>query len=71
MAGKFFWYDVMTTDTVAARKFYCNAVGWETQDSGTAGTEYTLFTVKGRGVAGLMPIPDVSGNRIFFTPISF
>jgi hypothetical protein len=58
MSGKFFWYDVMTTDTAAARKFYCNVVGWETQDSGTAGAEYTLFTVGGRGVAGLMPIPD-------------
>jgi uncharacterized protein len=59
MPGKFFWYDVMTTDTVAARNFYCNVVGWQTQGgSGTSGAEYTVFTVNGRGVAGLMPIPE-------------
>lgn len=57
MPGKFFWYDVMTTDIVAARKFYCDAVGWEAEDSGTDGMQYTVFTVNGRGVAGLMPIP--------------
>jgi predicted enzyme related to lactoylglutathione lyase len=59
MPGKFFWYDVMTTDTVAAGNFYCNVVGWQTQGgTGTSGAEYTVFTVNGRGVAGLMPIPE-------------
>jgi predicted enzyme related to lactoylglutathione lyase len=55
MPDNFFWYDVMTTDTEAARKFYCDVVGWQTQESGAQ--DYTLFTVEGRGVAGLMPIP--------------
>lgn len=58
MQGRFFWYDVMTTDTAAAAEFYREAVGWQTQDSGTPGYDYTLFTVDGRGVAGLMPIPE-------------
>jgi len=58
MPGKFFWYDLMTTDTAGAAKFYREVVGWGTQDSGTAGANYTLFTVDGRGTAGLMPIPD-------------
>jgi hypothetical protein len=60
MPGKFFWYDVMTTDTAAARNFYCNVVGWQIQSSGTGapGMEYTVFTANGRGIAGLMPIPD-------------
>ena len=59
MPGQFFWYDVMTTDTAAARNFYCKVLGWEIQaDSGAADMEYTVFTVKGRGVAGLMPIPE-------------
>jgi predicted enzyme related to lactoylglutathione lyase len=56
MAGNFFWYDVMTTDTKASAKFYGDVVGWGTQDGGDM--NYTLFTVDGRGVAGLMPIPD-------------
>src|SRR5690242_18374042 len=58
MPNKFFWYDVMATDTKAARRFYCDVVGWGAQDSPAPGMEYTVFTVNGQGVAGLMPIPD-------------
>jgi predicted enzyme related to lactoylglutathione lyase len=56
--GQFFWYDIMTTDTKAAARFYSAVVGWGTQEQGAAGKEYTLFTVNGQGVAGLMPIPE-------------
>jgi predicted enzyme related to lactoylglutathione lyase len=56
--GQFFWYDIMTTDTRAAARFYSHVVGWGTQEQGTGGKEYTLFTVNGQGVAGLMPIPE-------------
>jgi predicted enzyme related to lactoylglutathione lyase len=58
MQGKFFWYDIMTSAPKAAAKFYSDAVGWGTQDGGAGGKEYTLFTVNGQGVAGLMAIPD-------------
>ena len=58
MSNKFFWYDVMTTDTGAARKFYCDVVGWGAQASTQPDMEYTIFTVNGQGVAGLMPIPE-------------
>jgi len=57
MANEFFWYDVMTTDTKAAARFYADVVGWGTQEVG-GDMEYTMFTVDGQGVAGLMPIPD-------------
>ena len=30
--NSFFWYDVMTTDTAAAAKFYADVVGWVPQD---------------------------------------
>jgi predicted enzyme related to lactoylglutathione lyase len=56
MPNKFFWYDVMTTDVAAAEKFYRDVVGWGVLDSGQPG--YTVFTVDGHGVAGLMPIPE-------------
>jgi predicted enzyme related to lactoylglutathione lyase len=56
--GQFFWYDVMTTDTKAAARFYSAVVGWGTQEQSAAGKEYTVFTVNGQGVAGLMPIPE-------------
>ncbi len=56
MPNSFFLYDVMTTDPKAAETFYRAVVGWDTQDAGAGG--YTLFTVGGRGVAGLMAIPE-------------
>lgn len=58
MTGQFFWYDLMTTDTGAAAKFYGDVVGWTAANSGTPGKNYTVFSAGGRGLAGLMPIPD-------------
>ena len=57
MHGSFFWYDLMTTDTKAAAAFYGDVVGWGTQAAGTPGYDYTLFTVQGQGLLGLMDIP--------------
>jgi uncharacterized protein len=57
MPNSFFWYDVMTTDLGAAETFYRSVVGWGAQDTGST-PAYTLFTVDGRGVAGLMAIPE-------------
>ncbi len=58
MADSFFWYDLMTTDTVAAKKFYSSVMGWGIQESVNPVMEYTVFTLEGRGVAGLMRVPD-------------
>ena len=58
MAHPFFWYDVMANDTDAARRFYSDVVGWGAQDSPAPGMPYTVFTVNGQGVAGLLPIPE-------------
>ena len=30
--GKFAWYELMTSDTQAAGKFYSDVVGWTTQE---------------------------------------
>ena len=30
--GKFGWYELMTSDTQAAGKFYSDVVGWTTQE---------------------------------------
>jgi predicted enzyme related to lactoylglutathione lyase len=61
MHGSFFWYDVMTANTKAAQEFYREVIGWDTQDSGVPGAEYTLFTAKGQSVAGLMRLPEDQG----------
>lgn len=58
MPNNFFWYDVMATDTKAARRFYCEVVGWSAQDSPAPGMDYTVFLVKDQGIAGLLPITD-------------
>jgi predicted enzyme related to lactoylglutathione lyase len=58
MDGSFFWYDLMTTDTKAAAKFYGDVVGWGTQDAQSPASDYTLFTVEGQGILGLMIIPE-------------
>jgi predicted enzyme related to lactoylglutathione lyase len=58
MQGSFFWCDVMTSDTQAAGEFYSQVVGWGLQAAEAPGQDYTVFTVGGQGVAGLMPIPE-------------
>jgi uncharacterized protein len=54
MPNPFFWYELMTSDPEAARKFYSDVVGWTAKDSGVPG--YTIFNVQDQGVAGLMQI---------------
>jgi len=57
-AARFVWYDVMTTDTKAAEKFYSAVVGWDIKDSGMPDTSYSILSVGSTMVGGLMPIPD-------------
>src|SRR5215472_15960873 len=57
--GKFIWYDVMTTDTKAAAKFYSDVIGWTAQEHPMeGGGSYTVFSKGPVMVAGLMSIPD-------------
>jgi uncharacterized protein len=57
--GKFVWYDVMTTDTKAAAKFYSDVIGWSAQEYPMAdGDTYTIFNKGPTMVAGLMAIPE-------------
>ncbi len=59
MQGNFFWYDVMATDLAAAAKFYGDVLGWTAQSQGDGGgPEYWAFKLGGRGIAGLMPLPE-------------
>jgi predicted enzyme related to lactoylglutathione lyase len=47
----------MTTDTKSAASFYTKLVGWKTK-AFDQNPSYTMFTVKGAGVAGLMALPE-------------
>ncbi len=57
--GRFNWYELMTSDTAAAGKFYETVIGWTTAPMGATGdgSPYTVFSTAEGGVAGMMTIP--------------
>ena len=56
--GTFGWYELMTSDTKAAGKFYSDVVGWATQEMpGADGPQYTTFNLDNVGIAGMLNIP--------------
>ena len=56
--GRFVWYELMTTDTAAAKTFYSKVVGWGTRDASMPGLDYCLFTIGDAPVSGLMNLPE-------------
>ena len=58
--GAFSWNELMTTDVAAARQFYGQLFGWETEDYCGGGTNYVLIKVNGEPVGGLMASPPES-----------
>lgn len=57
-ASRFVWYELMTTDMEAAKRFYTKIVGWGTQDMSQPGMAYTVFNAGAAPAAGLMNLPD-------------
>lgn len=60
--GRFVWYELMTTDPEAAKKFYSDVVGWNTAPFEAAeGMDYTMW-LKGKtpdtAIGGLMELPE-------------
>jgi predicted enzyme related to lactoylglutathione lyase len=55
--GAFGWFELMTTDTGEAGKFYADLFGWETMEYPMPGMNYTVLKVNGDDVAGIMPMP--------------
>jgi len=54
MAGRFVWYELLTTDTEAAIAFYSHVIGWKTEQfGGSMGPEpYTMWAgTQGRSAA--------------------
>lgn len=61
--GRFVWYELMTTDTAGAERFYREVVGWNAKPAGVPGVDYTLFTTAGAETAGLMALPQDCGGE--------
>lgn len=58
MHGAFVWHELMTTDIIAAGKFYAAVVGWTVQKGTVPGMEYAEFKAGERMVAGMMTLPE-------------
>jgi uncharacterized protein len=60
--GRFVWYELMTTDTAAAKAFYASVVGWGTEQASISGATYSLLTVAKIPACGLMELPEKARN---------
>ena len=59
LLGRPVWYELMTSDPVAAEKFYKTIVGWTAAPFAASPQPYTVFKRSGDAqVAGLMKTPD-------------
>lgn len=59
--GKFFWYELMTSDLDAAIDYYTRVVGWTASDMpmpGDSSQRYTILNAGGRGIGGVMQLTD-------------
>jgi hypothetical protein len=54
--NSFVWNELMTRDPEGATSFYHAALDWSAKPSEMEGADYTEFQVRGRSVAGMMPM---------------
>ncbi len=55
--GDFIWYELLTTDTTAASRFYGAILGWQARPAGGTTEDYSIFGIAGTDVAGFMRLP--------------
>lgn len=60
--GHFAWYELITTDVVAAKAFYTNVIGWGAHDASVPGATYMLFMAEDVAVGGVMDLPVSARN---------
>lgn len=56
MAGKFFWYELITPDTAAACDFYGHVIGWSFAAMEGGDMPYTVVSAGDRPVGGMMTL---------------
>ena len=54
------WYELMTKDPVAARRFYSEVVGWKIDESPPAGSniDYRMISASDGLVGGVLTLTD-------------
>ncbi|HWF47533.1 MAG TPA: VOC family protein [Bryobacteraceae bacterium] len=55
--SRFVWYELHTPDAAPAEAFYKGVLGWGMQDAGMPNRPYTLVTVAGIPIGGLLQKP--------------
>jgi uncharacterized protein len=60
--GKFGWYELMTSDTKAAGKFYSDVVGWSTREMPGGDVPYTTFNLGDDVDAHIEKIVEAGGK---------
>ena len=56
--GRFIWYELLTPDLDAAKRFYADVVGWTFQTLPMPGGAYTIIEANGVGLGGAAPLSD-------------
>lgn len=65
MHGQFVWYDLMTTDVEAAKRFYSSLAGWSTElfDKSPPQNPYTLWKHEGSAIGGVVGLTSEQRAR--------
>ena len=58
MAGRFIWYELLTSDLDAAIGFYGNVVGWTVAPGSTPGMDYRMIKAGDTDIGGMMALPE-------------
>ncbi|TKT74673.1 VOC family protein [Aquamicrobium sp. LC103] len=63
--GEFIWYELMTSDAVAAADFYGAVVGWKARAFDESAGGYRILAASDADVAGLLPItPEMAAKGV-------
>jgi predicted enzyme related to lactoylglutathione lyase len=60
--GAFSWCELRTSDLEEAKAFYSSLLGWDLEDRSIKGGTYTVVTVGGKGVGGMIETSPKSGS---------
>ncbi len=56
--GRFVWYDLMTTDTSAAKTYYTNVIGWTSTPMEGMEDQYDMWIAGEKPMGGLMTLAE-------------
>ncbi|MBV8576312.1 MAG: VOC family protein [Acetobacteraceae bacterium] len=56
--NRFIWYELVTSDIDAGLAFYTKLLGWDAQEFQGGEHRYVIISAKGKGVGGVMPLPQ-------------